>query len=161
MAHRVRLFKRGDKIAAEAKEKKLQREFRLTTELTNLIYWTNVGRVGFEHFRQQLREKTMASQMCAVIPGELTAERAHKMLRKSVEVQGKADAEKSARAVRSRMARAPTARSSYSRNPSARRPNNNASRFQRPRGQTSRTSPRPSNNRRNATRKPSNPPRRA
>ena len=159
----MRLFKRGDKIASEAKEKKLQREFRLTTELTNLIYWTNVGRVGFEHFRQQLREKTMASQMCAVIPGEVTAERAHKMLRKSVEVQGKADAEKNARAVRSRMARNSTGRSPYNRNPSARRSsnNNNASRFPRQRNQTPRSSPRPSNNRRTATRKPSNPPRRA
>ena len=158
--HRVRLFKRGDALSSDAKEKKLQREFRLTTELTNLIYWTNVGRVGFEHFRQQLREKTMASRMCTVIPGEVTAERAHKMLRKSVEVQGKADAEKSARVARSRSARTHPARNSFNRSPANRRSGNNP-RFSRPRSQPARSNQRPASNRRAPARKPTNPPRRA
>ena len=111
--HRVRPFKRGDEIASDAKKRKLQREFIHTSELANLIYWTDVGRVGYEHFKQQLREKTMASRMCATIPGEVSAEKAHKMLRKSMEVQSKADAERVARAARSRAANSTSPRRAY------------------------------------------------
>ena len=156
----MRLFKRGDTIASDTMKRKLQREFAHTSELANHIYWTDIGRVGHEHFKQQLREKTMASRMCATIPGEVSAEKAHKMLRKSVEVQNKADAEKMARMARTRLAKQPSRYANSDRNTNGRR-SRPANRQSRSRNTPTRPHARSTSSRRPSNRKPASSARRA
>ena len=62
--HRVRLYKRGDAISDAALQKKLNREYRRVAHLKQYIFWTSVGREGGLHFKEQLRQKKMAEQLC-------------------------------------------------------------------------------------------------
>ena len=88
----MRLFARGDELSQAARDKKLKCEYKQLNELTEYLYWTNVGRVGALHFENALRQKRMAQQMRASIPGEVSTERAAKMIRQAHEKQDKADA---------------------------------------------------------------------
>ena len=42
----VRLFKRDDTISDAARNRKLTREYSRTSQLTQHIFWTSVGREG-------------------------------------------------------------------------------------------------------------------
>lgn len=117
---RVRLYNRGDSIADAAKQRKLKREFTLTSQLSSFIYWSDVGPEGAQEFEEQLRQKKLAEALVEAYAGTVTVEKAQKMIRKSVEAQRKADA------IRGRA-------SSY-RTPSPRQPNRGGNR-PRPRPQ--------------------------
>ena len=98
-APRVRLFKRGDKIAKQAKERKLKREYIACVKLDQLLFFTDMGREGATFFQQQMRDKQMAQDMASIDP-DMSAEKAQKLFRKSLEHQRKSD-----NAKRSRFAR--------------------------------------------------------
>ena len=97
MEDRVRLFNKGDAISDEAKKAKLKRESKKLNDLFHLIYWSDVGREGAKYFEQLLQQKKIAKSMNATISGEISVEKAQKMIAKAVEVQRKADEDRSAK----------------------------------------------------------------
>ena len=97
---RVKLFNRGDKISSEAKERKLKREYIALIKLEQLIFWTDVGREGADHVRQQMRNKCMAEHMAMMDP-DMSIKNAQKIIRDSLDVQRKADQTKRQRFSRS------------------------------------------------------------
>ena len=97
-AHRVRLFNKGDTVSDEAKRAKLKRESRKINDLSQLIYWSDVGREGARHFEQLLQQKKMAQNLNATISGDISVEKAQKMIAKAIEVQKRADAARAAKA---------------------------------------------------------------
>lgn len=99
--HRVRLFNKGDSIAQEAKIAKLKRESKKLNDLKQLIYWSDVGREGAKHFEQLLQQKKMAQSLNATISGDISVEKAQKMIAKAIEVQKKADAARAAKLYKS------------------------------------------------------------
>ena len=94
---RVRLFNKGDAVAEEFKRAKLKREYKKLNDLSQLIYWSDVGREGAKHFEQLLQQKKMAQTLNATIAGEISVEKAQKMIVKAIEVQKKADAVRTAK----------------------------------------------------------------
>ena len=100
-AHRVRLFNKGDTVSDEAKKAKLKREYKKMNDLSQLIYWSDVGREGAKHFEQLLQQKKMAQTLNATITGEISVEKAQKMIAKAIEVQKRADAARAAKAYKS------------------------------------------------------------
>ena len=46
MEDRVRLFNKGDALATAAKKRKLKREYKDLNQLSQFIYWTDIGREG-------------------------------------------------------------------------------------------------------------------
>ena len=96
---RVRLFKKGDKLSKEAKERKLKREYIALVKLDQLLFFTDMGREGANFFQQQMRDRKMAENMASVDP-DMSVEKAQKFLRRSLEHQRKSD-----NAKRSRFAR--------------------------------------------------------
>ena len=109
---RVRLFKRGDAISNEARNRKLQREYNRMSQLTQHIFWTSVGREGAYHFEQELKHKKMAEHLRESVAGGISVEKAQKMIRRSIDVQKKSNMAKSAggRSARSRSFRQPPRR---------------------------------------------------
>ena len=95
---RVRLFNKGDSVANEVKRAKLKREYRKMNDLSQLIYWSDVGREGAKHFEQLLEQKKMAQNLNATLAGDISVEKAQKMIAKAIEVQKKADAARAAKA---------------------------------------------------------------
>ena len=93
----MRLFNKGDSISDEAKRAKLKREYKKTNDLSLLIWWSDVGREGARHFEQLLQQKKMAQRMNATIAGDISVEKAQKMIAKAIEVQKKADAARAAK----------------------------------------------------------------
>ena len=91
------MFNRGDSIAQESKTAKLKRESRKMNDLAQLIYWSDVGREGAKHFEQLLQQKKMAQTLNATIAGDISVEKAQKMIAKAIEVQKKADAARAAK----------------------------------------------------------------
>ena len=87
---RVKLFNKGDKISNGAKARKLKREYLAIKKLKTLLYWSEIGREGAIHVKQQLRNREMAETMAELNP-EISIERAHKLIKNSIEVQRKAD----------------------------------------------------------------------
>lgn len=94
---RVRLFNKGDAVSEEYKKAKLKREYKKLNDLSLLIYWSDVGREGAKHFEQLLQQKKMAQTLNATIAGEISVEKAQKMIAKAIEVQKKADAMRTAK----------------------------------------------------------------
>ena len=97
----MRLFNKGDSISDEAKRAKLKREYKKLNDLSQLIYWSDVGREGAKHFEQLLQQKKMAQRMHATIAGDISVEKAQKMIAKAIEVQKKADAARAAKLYKS------------------------------------------------------------
>ena len=97
MEDRVRLFNKGDAISDEAKKAKLKRESKKMNDLFHLIYWSDVGREGAKYFEQLLQQKKIAKSLNATISGEISVEKAQKMIAKAIEVQKKADAARAAK----------------------------------------------------------------
>ena len=85
----------GDSISNEALQKKLQREYKRTSQLTQFIFWTSIGKEGALHFKEQLREKQMAEQLRESVASGLSVEKTQKMIRRSIEVQQKSNVKKS------------------------------------------------------------------
>ena len=102
--HRVRLFNKGDKISTSAKHRKLKREYLAIKKLAHTIYWTDVGREGASHIREQMRNRKMAENMAEMDP-DISIEKAQKMIRLSMEAQRKADASRRSRYNRATAAR--------------------------------------------------------
>ena len=98
---RVRLFNKGDAVSNEAKRSKLKREYRKLNDLSQLIYWSDVGREGAKHFEQLLQQKKMAQSLNATIAGDISVEKAQKMIAKAIEVQKRADAARAAKVYKS------------------------------------------------------------
>ena len=65
--------------------------------LFHLIYWSDVGREGAKYFEQLLQQKKIAKSLNATISGEISVEKAQKMIAKAIEVQKKADAARAAK----------------------------------------------------------------
>ena len=128
--NRVRLFKRGDEISNEARDRKLQREYTRTSQLTQHIFWTSVGREGAYHFEQELKHKKMAESLRESVAGGISVEKAQKMIRRSIDVQKKSNMAKSSsqRGSRSRSFRQPPRRVSYSAGRPRARPNGSSRR---------------------------------
>lgn len=97
----MRLFNKGDSIAQEEKTAKLKRESKKLNHLKQLIYWSDVGREGAKHFEQLLQQKKMAQSLNATISGDISVEKAQKMIAKAIEVQKKADAARAAKLYKS------------------------------------------------------------
>jgi len=97
--HRSRLFNRGDKVSTEAKQRKLKREYVALKKLSHLIFWTDMGREGANHLKEQMRNREIAEHMAELDP-DISIERAQKMIKQSIEVQRKADQAKRARFTR-------------------------------------------------------------
>ena len=83
-ARRVRLFRRGDEIANDVLQKKLQREYRRLGQLRQYIFWTKIGREGALHFKEQLRQKKMAEHLQESVAGGISVEKTQKMIKKCV-----------------------------------------------------------------------------
>ena len=104
---------------------KLKRESRKINDLSQLIYSSDVGREGggarARHYEQLLQQKKMARTLNATITGDISVEKAQKMIAKAIEVQNKAD---SARAAKTYKSTGPTqsAREHHSRRHSQSRP---------------------------------------
>ena len=107
-ARRVRLYNKGDSISDEFKTAKLKREFRKMNELAQMIYWADVGREGSIYFEQLVQQKKLAESLKDAIPGDISTDKAQKMIEKAIEVQRKADADRSAKS-RSKSSRAASA----------------------------------------------------
>ena len=114
----VRLYKRGDEIADDARTRKLKREYTRTSQLTQHIFWTSVGREGAYHFEQELKHKKMAERLRESVAGGISVEKAQKMIRRSIDAQKKSNIAKSAasRSARSQSSRGPPRRVQYSSN---------------------------------------------
>ena len=97
MEDRVRLFNKGDAISDEAKKAKLKRESKKSNDLFHLIYRSDVGREGAKYFEQLLQQKKIVKSLNATISGEISVEKAQKMIAKAIEVQKKADAARAAK----------------------------------------------------------------
>ena len=87
----MRLYNKGDSISTEQKRSKLKREFKKMHQLSQLIYWGDVGREGSEAFEDLMRQKKMAEAMKETLSGELSVEKAQKMISKALDAQKKAD----------------------------------------------------------------------
>ena len=127
---RVRLFKRGDAISNEIRNRKLQREYNRMSQLTQHIFWTSVGREGAYHFEQELKHKKMAEHLRESVAGGISIEKAQKMIRRSIDVQKKSNMAKSSggRNARSRSFRQPPRRVPFSSNRSRGRSTNSGRR---------------------------------
>ena len=88
---RVRLYKRADTISDAEKQRKLEREYNLADSLKRFIYWTDIGREGAKHFKQQMKQKQMAESVAKSMGGSISVEKTQKMIRKAIEAQEKAD----------------------------------------------------------------------
>ena len=93
---RSKLFNKGDKISTAAKTRKLQREYVALKKLSHLLFWTDVGREGANHVKEQMRNREIAEHMAELDP-DISIERAQKMIKQSIEVQRKADQAKRSR----------------------------------------------------------------
>ena len=60
-------------------------------KLRDLIFWTDVGEVGFTDYQKRLKRKQIAIQMATDLHADVTPERALKMISKAIEAQEKAD----------------------------------------------------------------------
>ena len=87
----MRLYNKADTLSDAAKKRKLQREYSAMAKLAQFIQWTDVGREATNNFKEQIKNRKMAEQICATNP-DISLEKAQKMVRKSIEVQRKADA---------------------------------------------------------------------
>ena len=91
------LHEKGDAIADDVLRYKSKRESEKLSELAQYLYWTEVGREGALEFEKQVRQGRMAAELVKSMGNGMSVEKAQKMIRKSVEVQDKADAARSAK----------------------------------------------------------------
>ena len=110
LCHRVRLYKRGDTIANDVRDRKLKREYDNLSELSQFIYWSSIGREGAYHFQELLKQKKMAEQLRESVAEGLSVEKAQKMIKSSIEAQQKANAAKAASSRSRGQARYPRSR---------------------------------------------------
>ena len=132
-ARRVRLYNKGDSISTEHKKSKLKREYKKMHQLSQLIYWGDVGREGSDAFEDLMRQKKMAEAMKETLSGELSVEKAQKMISKALEAQKKADMARAVRSSKGSAAAAASRSREAIRNPGARR--NERGHYRSPRSQ--------------------------
>ena len=60
-----------------------------------------MGREGAKHFEQLLQQKKMTQSLNATIAGNISVEKAQKMIAKAIEVQKRADTARAAKAYKS------------------------------------------------------------
>ena len=65
-------------------QRKLQREYKRLSQLTQFIFWTSIGKEGALHFKEQLRQKRMAEQLRESVASGLSVEKTQKMIRRFV-----------------------------------------------------------------------------
>ena len=104
---RIRLYRIGDAISNEALLKKLQREYKRLSQLTQFIFWTSIGKEGILHFKEQLREKRMAEQLREFVASGLSVEKTQKIIRRSNEAQQKSNIKRSFKGRNGRSGRGP------------------------------------------------------
>ena len=56
-----------------------------------MIFWTDVGEVGFLDYQKRLKRKQIAIQMATDLHADVTPEKALKMISKAIEAQEKHD----------------------------------------------------------------------
>ena len=78
----MRLYRIGDSISDAVMQRKLQREYKKLSQLTQFIFWTSVGKEGALHFKEQLRQKRMAEQLRESVASGLSVEKTQKMIRR-------------------------------------------------------------------------------
>ena len=71
--------------------RRLRGQFRRMCKLRDLIFWTDVGEVGFTDYQKRLKRKQIAIQMATDLHADVTPERALKMISKAIEAQEKHD----------------------------------------------------------------------
>ena len=69
-------------MANQVLQKKLQREYKRMSQLTQFIFWTSIGKEGALHFKEQLRQKRMAEQLRESVASGLSVEKTQKMIRR-------------------------------------------------------------------------------
>ena len=85
----MRLFRRAKSLSTAQREKKLKREYLLTDQLMRLIFFTNMGREGAEHYKQKMRQKKIAKRLASAAGSGMTTKDAQKMIAESIEIQKK------------------------------------------------------------------------
>lgn len=85
-------------------------------ELAQMIYWADVGREGSNYFDQLVEQKKLAESLKDAIPGDISTEKAQKMIAKAVEVQRKADQDRSAKSRNKSSASASASKPRYNNN---------------------------------------------
>ena len=60
-----------------------------------LIFFTNMGREGADHYKQKMRQKKIAKRLASAAGSGMTTKDAQKIIAESLEIQKKANASKS------------------------------------------------------------------
>ena len=61
------------------------------SKLRDVIFWTDIGEVGFLDYQKRLKRKQIAIQMATDLHADVTPEKALKMISKAIEAQEKHD----------------------------------------------------------------------
>ena len=93
--NRVRLFNLGDALSDAERKRRLKGQFRRMSKLRDVIFWTDVGEVGFLDYQKRLKRKQIAIQMATDLHADVTPEKALKMISKAIEAQEKHDVRQS------------------------------------------------------------------
>ena len=88
---RVRLFNLGDKLAGAERKRRLKGQFRRMSKLRDLIFWTDVGEVGFTDYQKRLKRKQIAVRMSTDLHDDVSPEKTLQMISKAIEAQEKHD----------------------------------------------------------------------
>ena len=88
---RVRLFNLGDALSDAERKRRLKGQYKRMSRLRDMIFWTDVGEVGFTDYQKRLKRKQVALQMSTSLHADVTPEKAFKMISKAIEAQEKHD----------------------------------------------------------------------
>lgn len=88
---RIRLFNLGDSLSDAGRKRRLKGQFRRMSKLRDVIFWTDVGEVGFLDYQKRLKRKQIAIQMATDLHADVTPEKALKKISKTIEAQEKHD----------------------------------------------------------------------
>ena len=139
ITHRVRLYKKGDRISDAVLQRKLKSEYVALAQLAQFIFWTSVGKEGALHFKEQLRQKRMAEQLHESVANGISLEKTQKMIKSSIDAQQKVDARKAGRNRYRRSGEASRGRAGRSRGRGGRRARGRGGRGGRGRGRGGRS----------------------
>ena len=88
---RVQLFNLGGSLSDAERKRRLKGQFRRMSKLRDVIFWTDIGEVGFLDYQKRLKRKQIAIQMATDLHADVTPEKALKMISKAIEAQEKHD----------------------------------------------------------------------
>ena len=123
-----------------------KREYERTNQLSQFIYWTDVGKEGARYFKTAMKQKSMAESIAASCGPSMTIEKTQKLIRKAIEFQDNADSARSS-AYAERNASNRASRNNGSWNTKRRTPPKSGSAQRSPRRRSPAARPNNSNNR--------------